>query len=141
MPGLTRERITSLVKRYRPRGWSIKASHRHETGGDADSETRTITVPRLETVWALHIFFHECGHVYRDHFKRFDMCSHQEEYEAEIYALHLMKAEGIHIPAYIIKGARENVRLRCVEDAAKWLQIDRKIARWARYDPRLQPHH
>ena len=137
MAGLTRGRIAQLVKRYRPRGWSIKESHRHRTGGLVDGETRTITVPRLETVWGLHIFFHEIGHIYRDHFKRMSMCRHQEEYEAEIYALHLMRAEGIHIPAHIIKSCRENVRLRCQEDAAKFLRINCKIARWARYAPGL----
>ena len=134
MVRLTRGHIAKLVKRYRPRGWSLKVSHRHETGGLADEETMTITVPRMETVWALHIFFHECGHVYRGHFDRMDISSHREEYEAEEYALHLMRAEGIHIPAHIIEGARKNVRLRCQEDAAKCLQIDRKIARWARYE-------
>jgi hypothetical protein len=132
---LTLERINEIVKRHRPRGWRVRQSrHRWEwSSARANSRTRTLSVPTLDDADSLFLYLHECGHVHQDHFK-LTLPRHREEFEAERYALHVFRNEGIPVTKTILEDARVRVRKHIDFDIEHDVPIQPHIARWAKHN-------
>jgi hypothetical protein len=134
MAKLAQERIDDLVKRHRPRGWRVAQSkHRWKWDSAACCNVKRILyVPTLKCDESLFLYFHEVGHVIKKHFDR-KPAHHIEEFEAELYAVHIFRSEGIPVTKYIRDGIRERLCSWIVSDAKKGIPIQRHIARWANH--------
>lgn len=140
---LSQERIDEIVKRYRPRGWRIRQSqHRwHWESAEADDGIRKgvrigpriIAVPVLIDDDSLFLYLHEIGHITLGHFKLKLPC-HREEFEAERFALHVFRTEGLPATKAIMAGVRARMRLHIKADIKRGVPIQRHIARWAKRD-------
>jgi len=128
------ERINDLVKRHRPRGWRVAQSkHRYKWDSAACCNVKRILyVPTLKDDESLFLFFHEVGHVLKKHFSR-NLPHHVEEFEAELYAVHLFRAENIPVTKYIRQCIRERLCSWIESDRKKGVPIQRHIARWANH--------
>lgn len=131
---LPQDRINEIVRRHRPRGWLVRQSkHRYAvSSAEAHYEKRTLYVPTVCDAGALFIFLHECGHVVSQHF-HLELPTHREEYEAERYAMHVFRNEGIPLARAILNEARSRVRGIIDRDIRKGIKIQRHVARWAKH--------
>lgn len=129
---LTHQQIGDIVKRHRPRGWRVRESKHRYTVQSAlvNPVTRTLYVPSLIDESALFLFLHECGHVRHRHFE-IAQPSHREEFEAEQYAVHIFKTEGIQLPRVVLSDARERVRRWIARDEKHDVPIQAHVRRWA----------
>lgn len=128
----TTEMIPALVKRYRPRGWTVQES-RHRwtwTSAEANHVRRTIYVPTLNDLDALQLFLHECGHIILKHWDH-DQPKHKEEFEAEKFSLGILRNEGISVPKQNVLDAKVRVRGWISHDEARLISIKPHIRRWA----------
>jgi len=125
--------IKTIVRKYRPKGWRVRESKRRSKSqsGLAVWKTKTLLVPVLEDGPSLFVFLHECGHVRLGH-GTVPRPRHQEEYEAEKFAIHAMKVEGLSISPGVLNHAKINVWNRIAEDEAKGIKISKHILRWAK---------
>ncbi len=132
---LTQERINEIVKRHRPRGWRVRQSHHRWKweSAEADDVRRTLYVPTLKDDDSLFLYLHECGHVNQGHFK-LKLPRHREEFEAERYALHVFRNEGIPVTKAIMKGVRSRLCGHIEYDIRRNVPIQRHIARWAQHN-------
>lgn len=132
---VTTEKIAELVKRYRPRGWTVQQSrHRRQTleryaSGLADPNKRTLYVPPLVDLPGLQVFLHESGHVILKHFDN-ALHFHVVEFEAEKFAINVLRNENIRVPIDLISGARSRVRYWVERDEARGIPIKANIRRW-----------
>lgn len=135
---LTLEQIAEIVKRYRPRGWRIRQSHHRWVWRTALVvwETKTIHVPTLKDEESLFIFMHEVGHITHGHF-RMGLSSHREEFEAERFAIHIFRTEGIPVTQSIMNLARLRIQEWIKRDLKEDVVIQPHIARWAKYGTKL----
>lgn len=124
--------IAELVERYTPTGWRVVQSMRryHSHSGLAVEETKTLYVPTVLDPGSLFIFFHECGHVVLGHFEA-RWSQHVEEFEAETYAIRMMRAEQIPIPRWVMREAKSRVRGHLESDVRKKRVIAAHVKRWA----------
>lgn len=137
---LSQERIDEIVKRYRPRGWSIRESeHRwYWESAEADNgmrkgvrvKPRVIACPTLRDADSLFLFLHEVGHVRLGHFK-LKLVRHREEFEAERFAIHVFRCEGIPVTKNIRTRIRERLRQHIKYDIEHNVPIQHHIARYA----------
>jgi hypothetical protein len=132
---LTQERINEIVKRHRPRGWRVRQSRHRWTweSAEADNIKRILSVPTLKDDISLFLYLHECGHVHQDHFK-IALPRHREEFEAERYALHVFRNEGIPVTKAIMSGVRYRLGIHIEYDIKRNTPIQRHIARWAKHN-------
>lgn len=121
----------ALVKRWLPRGWTLRQLVRLEDSGAAivGPAGRFIETPPLITLEAINIFLHEVGHARLGHFD-LNLPRHVEEYEAERFALSTMQAEHIPVPTNTRRRAKGYVRWVCAVDRLEGLTIKPHIARW-----------
>jgi hypothetical protein len=90
-------------------------------------------VPRPHTREALYIFLHECAHLHLKHFNSCDtedsrlrlaytgngqLPRAQEEYEAEQWAISVMRLEGLKVPKMMIRDAKKYVR-DCLKESRR----------------------
>ena len=131
---LTQDRINEIVRRHRPKGWRIRESkHRWSwESAAADGVKRTLYVPTLKDDDSLFLYLHEVGHVVQNHFK-IVLPKHREEFEAERFALHVFRNEGIPVTRHIMKGVRARLCGIIDRDIRKGIKIQRHIARWAKH--------
>lgn len=131
---LAQDRIDAIVKRHRPKGWRVRESrHRYAvTSAEAHYEKRTLYVPTLCDTGSLFLFLHECGHVVSGHFHT-SLPQHREEYEAERYAIHVFRNEGVPLSRNLLGEARSRVRGIINQDANRGIKIQPHIARWAKH--------
>lgn len=131
---ITPEQLAVIAKRHRPKGWTVRYSkHRyHWCSAEANGDTRTIYAPVLKDVESLFLYLHEVGHVKQDHFN-LKLPRHREEYEAERYALHILRVEGIPVKHEYIDTARARLRGSIDYDLRRKVKIQRHIARWAKH--------
>ncbi len=135
---LTQERINEIVKRHRPRGWRVAQSHHRWKWNSAASCNikRVLYVPTLKTNHksdeSLFLYLHEVGHVVKGHFGR-KLAHHREEFEAEMFAVHIFRVEGIPITKYIRDTIRERLCDWIASDIKRGIEIERHIARWANH--------
>lgn len=131
---ITKERLAAIAKRHRPKGWKVRHSwHRfYWCSAAADGKTRTIYAPVLYDVESLFLYLHEVGHVKLNHFT-LKLSHHREEYEAERYALHLLRVEGIPVKHEYVEAARSRLCGWINHDIRRKVKIQRHIARWAKH--------
>lgn len=140
---LTQERINEIVKRHRPRGWRVRQSHHRWKWESAEADDgirngvrvgpRFIAVPTIIDDDSLFLYLHECGHVHQGHFK-IKLPRHREEFEAERYALHVFRNEGIPVTKTIMKAVRTRLCAHIEYDIKRHVPIQRHIARWAKHN-------
>lgn len=132
---LTQERINEIVKRHRPRGWRVLQSKYRWTweSAEADDKRRTIAVPTLKDDDSLFLYLHEVGHIVQNHFK-LKLPRHREEFEAERFALHIFRNEGIPVTKAIMKAVRARLRGQIDYDIKRNVPIQHHIARWAKHN-------
>ena len=127
----TLQEIEILRRLHKPRGWKIVQSRRKD--GIADFETRKIHIPWLKDHRGLYYFLHECGHVHT--WALFDanpsLPNHVDEYRAEMYAIHSMRAVLIEPRKTLLVEARAYVMHHIVADDERGLHIDPAILAWA----------
>lgn len=131
---LSQERIDEIVKRHRPRGWRV-AQSRHRWKWDSAAccnKKRILYVPTLKCDESLFLYLHEVGHIVRKHFAR-KLPHHVEEFEAELYAVHIFRAENIPVTKFIRQLIRARLCSWITSDAKKGVPIQRHIARWANH--------
>jgi hypothetical protein len=138
---LTQERIDEIVKRYRPRGWRVRQSKYRWNWESAEADDgvrngvrvkpRTISVPTLIDADSLFLYLHEVGHVTLGHFQH-KLPRHREEFEAERFALHVFRSEGIPVTKKIMKGVRARLNVHIQYDIDHDVPIQHHIARWAK---------
>lgn len=128
---LAQERIDEIVKRHRPRGWRIAQSKLRWTWSSARAEwkRRVLFVPTLKDDDSLFLYLHEVGHIVRRHWD-VDLPKHREEFEAEHFAIHVFKTEGIPITKLIISDVKYRLREHIASDKKLGVPIERHIARW-----------
>lgn len=134
MPKLTQERIDEIVKRYRPRGYRVRQSrHRWKwESAEVCNKKKYIAVPTLKDDDSLFLYLHEVGHVKLDHFK-VKLPKHREEFEAERFALHVFRSEGIPVTKAIMIGVRARLHAWINRDIKRGKPISRHILRWAKH--------
>lgn len=144
-----------IIARHKPRGWKIvhtraktkvladtksfwtDARRKHNRGGERDSaaaepSTKIIYCPKVDCSAGLFVLLHEFAHVHLRHWDQGKSSLHREEYEAEKYASHLMHAEGIPIPRWVIKWGRSYIRACIVRDEAVGQKIHAPARRFSR---------
>jgi hypothetical protein len=140
---LTQERINEIVKRHRPRGWKVKQSAYRWKWSSADTHrtkrvngivqlVKLIEVPTINDDDSLFIYLHEVGHVVQGHFA-LKLPRHREEFEAERFALHVFRNEGIPVTKYIMKKVRYRLCQHIKYDIKHGNPIQHHIARWAKH--------
>ncbi len=121
--------MESIIKRHRPKGFRIRFSRHRKTSGKASFERKVIYCPHVTGPETLQIYLHECAHVHLKH--KDEPLLHKIEFEAEMWAIAIMRLEGIPVPQSVLVAAREYVS-RCIHsDEAKGLPIETHIRRWA----------
>lgn len=124
--------FAEIILRRLPAGW--RTAVRHETDrqrGACDFKSRTLSHPPLKTRRDLFVALHEVGHATMHHQTK--MAPHVEEYEAEQFAILVMKLEGIPVPRIELALARANVRVAIIGDVASGhYKIDPTIKRWSK---------
>ena len=124
----SKTQIDGILRRHLPRGWKLRVEPMPDRG-IAEFKTRTLWLKYATDVFA---FLHEVGHVRCAHWGDAKVPRHVQEYEAERYAIHVMRAEGLRVPHREIRDAKDNVRDRVREDEYRQIKIDPKIRRWCK---------
>lgn len=110
-----------IIRKYKPRGWKVVwcAPPKHKSWGMdgsyvvalASPVAKTIRCPVVTGPETLFYFLHECGHVLLRHFELYpDPTDMVAEYEAERFALSIMRLEGVTVPRALVQGAKDNLR-------------------------------
>lgn len=142
------ERYAHIIKRHRPKGWRVYHSKRRNELFDmcankpahlptnttiavAYPETRIIRAPYVVCPGTLNVLLHEFGHVHMKHWTSGANVLHRIEFEAERWAMEIMRIEGIPVSREIRKEARRYIRTCINEDLANGIEIEPHIARFA----------
>lgn len=145
-----------IIKRHRPRGWKVyhskrrtdialEAKRKDDLGQKreglincavADFGNKTIRAPRVQCEYTLHILLHEYAHVHLGHGAFPDdsekLPLHKQEYEADEWAMTIMKLEGVPVTKSIRVSSRRYVDHCITKDIKKGLPIHTHIARKAK---------
>ena len=97
--------MPSAVWKSPPR--DVQVTFRKGLTGCAWARSRRISAPRPLTRRALHVYLHEIAHVVLEHFH--DRPVHEQEFEAEEWALGVMQREGIGVPRASLERAQAYV--------------------------------
>lgn len=92
---------------------------------------RTMRAPKPDTREGLHLYLHECGHFHLDAWN--GSPDHVIEFEAEMWARGIMKAEGVPLPRRTANEMRDYIRGHCEKDHAAFKSVRKDIARWSKY--------
>jgi hypothetical protein len=130
---INQKQIDGIVRRHLPRGWKLRIAFsgltRYWAYAHAERKEIVMDLP-VTNRWWLQLFLHEVGHVRIKHHKD-NPPAHVEEYEAELYAIHVMRHEGVPVLRAGLARAKINVCRRILEDEAKDIPILPHIYRWA----------
>ncbi|MFO1168968.1 MAG: hypothetical protein U1E19_12800 [Rhodoblastus sp.] len=107
------ERCLEVASIYTPR--DVQVSFRKGLTGCAWARSRRISAPRPLTRRALHVYLHEIAHVVLEHFH--DRPVHEQEFEAEEWALGVMQREGIGVPRASLQRAQAYVAQTILGDS------------------------
>lgn len=131
------ERIREVVSRRKPRGWKLveKTASKH-LDGLADGFTKTIYCRPILTPYALFRYLHEVGHIHCRHTTvppDDETPDWQSEYEAEMWAIAAMRAEGFRVTGEMMENARYNVGIHIgvAEQRSDGATIDEDILKFA----------
>jgi hypothetical protein len=137
-----------VIRRHRPKGWRVfhtaarnekaekirvlKGNYPHQADiALADPNRRVIRAPYVVDLFTLQTLLHEYGHVHLKHWGVGAATRHREEFEAERWAMEMMRIEGFPVTDDIKRGVRRYIRFCIKEDEAKGLAIEPHIRRFA----------
>lgn len=129
MPVLTQEKIAEVLKRYKPYGYKHVQS-KGRVDGRVNFSRKEIYTPIVKDVETLHIYLHECAHVFNRHYGLAEV-GHVEEFEAEVLAFSFLRQEGIRIPRAVLNEAKAYVLSHVERDESKGLVIWSYVKKWA----------
>ena len=118
-----------IAEKYTPPDLQVR--YRSRLTGCAWARSRRIAAPRPVTRRALHVYLHEVAHVVLEHYHL--KSEHVQEYEAELWAFEVMRAEGIPIPAKSLRRAKDYVAYLVHEAARTGLEVDQGALRFSDY--------
>lgn len=132
---VSEQTIRQLAQRHRPRGWRLfETKHRTKTqSGFVVFEPvwkRKIEVPRLTTLYALFVAFHEFGHVHCRHHENGVQPAHVDEFQAEMFAVGLFRTYLLPISRTIWANIHTNLLAVIAQDEANSVEIWPEIRRW-----------
>lgn len=137
----------SIAEKYAPKGIRV----RYKRKGNllpawADLESKSMLVPVPDSREGLYVFLHECAHFHLKHFMPSQSTDPrlklaytgnkpvmlaEQEFEAERWAMHIMRTEGVAVPRRIVKQAKSYVH-SCVIAQEKHVEKIRKdVKNWA----------
>jgi hypothetical protein len=131
------ERFSLIAVKWTPA--DVHVSFRRHLTGCAWAQSRKISVPRPRTRRALHIYLHEIAHVVLEHFH--SKPEYLQEYEAELWAFAVMRAEGISIPAKSIERAANYVRYLIHEAETHGATVNYAEIDFDKFSPANYRHH
>ena len=137
----------SIAAKYAPQGIRI----RYKRKGNlmpawADLEDKSMLVPVPDNREALYVFLHECAHFHLKHFVpsqsvdprlRFAYTGNkppmlaEQEFEAERWAMHIMRTEGVAVPRSILKQAKRYVHSCVIAEENHVEKIRKDVKNWA----------
>lgn len=141
-----------IIQRHRPRGYRVRHTRRKDkiaedtrialrkrnwaTAGtvmvaECHFERKTIYAPTVTDPFTLHILLHEFAHVHLGHAGK-TVPRHVEEWEAEQWAIGVMKGHGICIPRIVYRSIRVYMRELIEADSGRGHAIKRHVKRFAR---------
>lgn len=132
---ISQKKLNEIVKRYKPNGVKVKWYKPENTApralkGFACYEQKLILSPKVECRNTLYLFLHEAGHFKTGHLP-LDLPCHVEEFEAELWAMNVMRTEGIPIPKEMLREIKRYVK-ECISfDISKGINIRPHIKKWA----------
>ena len=127
------ERFTAIAAKHAPPRWQIIYRDDRSLNGYTYPIDFKIVAPSPVTRRRLYVFLHECGHAWLDHHeygRKKPM--YLQEFEAEQWAMRVMREEGVPVPRASTRRAKSYVAWKiriAVARGAK--RIDRKAARFA----------
>lgn len=110
----------------------VETRHRTATQSgltEWEPENRRIEIPKLVTMRALYVAWHEFGHVHCDH-EHANLPLHVEEYQAEIYALGLWRVYLLPGIRSLLREAKEYVWKHIEKDMENAIEIWPEIRKW-----------
>lgn len=120
-----------LVNLYLPDKWKIR--HSRATSRDRDGfcsyQLRTIFCAPVTDDYTLAVFLHEVAHA-NMHCKSMAP-SHVEEYEAERWAMEILRKHGFRVTREILDNAKDNVWTCFLKDKIKKRKADQRVLKWA----------
>lgn len=104
---------------------------RRDEDGRANHLTKIIETPDPINLQRLYVVAHECGHVALDQLRR-GISNHRREYEAEQFAILLLRHYGIAVPSDMITDGQHYVAWHVGLDVDAGTQvIEAETFRWA----------
>jgi hypothetical protein len=126
---ISQDKALEIIDRHLPRGWShreIKLPHAY---GYCQYERRVIETHPISSGFMAGTFLHETAHA-QFHVGKGEL-GYIEEFEAEVWAMRVMRAEKLRVSRLYLAIARRNVRRSIVEDHAKGFEINPHVLAWA----------
>ena len=121
---LASARYENIASRYT--STDVTVTYRRRLTGCAWVKGRRIAAPR-----ALHVYLHEIAHVVLGHMH--EKSEHVQEYEAELWAFEVMRAEGVSIPEKSLRRARDYVAYLVHQAYCTGLAVDENALRFSGY--------
>lgn len=144
-----------IIKRHRPRGWKVYYSKRRteialQAKNDdeklrsrdglidcaiTDFNTKTIRAPFVVDEYTLHILLHEFAHVKLKHITYVGQPEpealpyHKQEFEADEWAMTIMRLEGVKVTKAIKISSRRYIQYCIARDLKVGMPIHTHIAR------------
>lgn len=154
---IARQYLREALKRFGRRGMKVQWGRRDVACGVRGTlgyvewrgdDSVLVRVPYPDTPYRLEVFLHELGHLWMDHAPekscngRKTGCNpgNREEYEAEQWALDVMRKEGVEIDACILSDAQDNVVDKIFRDTENDLPVDPKALAFVEINDRLKAH-
>lgn len=124
-----------IVARHLPAGYRVLELARHEASGTGvthRTERKTVECPPIRDRYALAVLAHEIGHLVLGHCWRAEP-GWLQEYEADMWAIEALRAEGVSVCETFRGQSRVSVREHVDAALAKDpdADIDAKVLRWA----------
>lgn len=146
----------AIVKRHKPQGWVVRTkklycdraatykvelltkkrltSPLHTLAETCvfDDGTKFIYIPKVVDEFTLQIVLHEFGHVRLGHLRADykGSPSHKEEWEAERWAINVMRTEGVVVTKEVIRSMRRYLKRLLAQDEAKGKPIHRPVRKF-----------
>lgn len=138
---LTPALLRQIAWRHVPPGWSMveraprpyydkNKGREMEEWGSCNYQSSTLYVPPLTSRANLYIACHEIGHATL-HVDNDPKSFHVREYEAEQFAIGLMRTEAVPVPRSELASAKKNVLDHIAGDVRRGFHIDKHIRAWA----------
>lgn len=120
-------RVRHIAAKYKPKGWTIvERAQKYDAAGmvmNTKHFPKTIYVPPLKDAHALGVALHEFGHVaYRSVDLDQYVSNWLAEYEAEMYAITILRIEGFPVTKEWLEDVAFNLQKNIGEDDDEWYE-------------------